>query len=71
VIIFLAVCTALLGVGVIWGGVTGLYWMLAAFTIAMLTQTIWLWLRSRLDEKQVKERDQAIILVTPPQVEVG
>jgi hypothetical protein len=45
--------------------------MLAAFTIAMLTQTIWLWLRSRLDEKQVKERDQAIILVTPPQVEVG
>jgi hypothetical protein len=71
VIIFLAVCTALLIAGVMWGGVTGLYWMLAAFTISMLAQTIWLWLRSRRDEKQVQDRDQAIILVTPPQVEVG
>jgi hypothetical protein len=65
VILFLVICTALLGAGVMRGGVTGLYWVLAAFTIAMLIQTIWLWYRSRRDERQVQERDKGIIPLTP------
>jgi hypothetical protein len=65
VILFLVICTALLGAGVMRGGVTGLYWVLAAFTIAMLIQTIWLWYRSRRNERQVQERDKGIIPLTP------
>lgn len=61
VVVFLATCTALLGAGVIWGGVFGLYWALASFTIAMLMQTLWLWFRSRRDERQVQDRDLATI----------
>jgi hypothetical protein len=64
VIVFLVTCTALLWAGVTWGQVTGLYWGLAAFTIAMLTQTIWLWYRSRPDERMVQERDNSLAILT-------
>jgi hypothetical protein len=59
VIVFLVTCTLLLWAGVAWGGMTGLYVALGAFVTAMLTQTIWLWFRSRPAEQLVVERDQA------------
>jgi hypothetical protein len=71
VIVFLVICTALLGTGVTWGRVTGLYWALAAFTIAMLMQTIWLWFRSRHNERLVQERDQATMRLAPSESPSG
>jgi hypothetical protein len=47
VVIFLATCILLLVAGVVWGRTTGLYIGLGAFVIAMIAQTIWLWLRSK------------------------
>jgi hypothetical protein len=60
VIVFLATCSGLLWAGVIWSGATGLYIGLAAFTAANLTQTAWLWFRSRAAEHAVCERDRAL-----------
>ena len=65
VVVFLVTCTALLWAGVTWGQVTGLYWALASFTIAMITQTIWLWYRSRPEERLVQERDNSMAILTP------
>jgi hypothetical protein len=59
VIVFLVSSCALLVSGVLWGGMTGLYVGLGAFVIAMLLQTIWLWVRSRRAEAAVQERDRA------------
>ena len=64
VVVFLVTCTALLWAGVTWGQVTGLYWALASFTIAMITQTIWLWYRSRPEERLVQERDNSMAILT-------
>jgi len=58
-------CTAILWFGVSRGQVTGLYWGMAAFTIAMLIQTFWLWIRSRPDERLVQERDNSFTVLTP------
>jgi hypothetical protein len=55
VIIFLLTSSVLLVVGVRWGGVVGLFIGLAAFVAANLTQTAWLWFRSRLAEQAVRE----------------
>ncbi|HLE51265.1 MAG TPA: hypothetical protein VI755_04350 [Anaerolineales bacterium] len=65
VVAFLVTCTLLLWAGVAWGRMTGLYVGLAAFVIAMLTQTIWLWFRSRHAERLVAGRDQAQIPLQP------
>ena len=65
VVIFLTIITALLWAGVTWGQVTGLYWTLASFTIALLAQTIWLWYRSRPEERLVLERDNSYAILTP------
>ena len=45
--------------GVIWGEATGLYVGLGAFSIGMLIQTIWLWVRSRSVLRSLFERDQS------------
>jgi hypothetical protein len=55
VVIFLATSIILLFTGVVWGKTTGLYVGLGAFVIAMFTQTIWLWLRSRRAFDSVRE----------------
>jgi hypothetical protein len=65
VVVFLVTCTLLLWSGVAWGRMTGLYVGLGAFVIAMLTQTIWLWFRSRHAERLVATRDQAQIPLQP------
>jgi hypothetical protein len=43
--------------GVIFGNVIGLYVGLTAFSIGMLVQTIWLWVRSRPVLRALYERD--------------
>jgi hypothetical protein len=68
VIIFLVTSSALLGAGVWWGGITGLFVGLAAFVAANLTQTAWLWFRSRLAEQAVRERDQNMAILPAVQI---
>lgn len=57
VAIFLVTAGIILWSGVIWGQLTGLFVGLAAFDIAMLTQTFWLWYRSRHPLEAAFERD--------------
>ncbi len=59
VLIFLLTSGAILWFGIAWGAVTGLYVGLAAFTAGFLTQTLWLWLRSRPAIQAVQRRDGA------------
>ena len=65
VVIYLVTSIGLLWAGVTWGQIPGLYWGLASFTIAMFTQTIWLWFRSRPDERMVQERDNSLASLAP------
>jgi hypothetical protein len=62
VVIFLVSCSAMLWTGITWGRITGLYWGMASFTIAMFLQTLWLGFRSRLAEQGVQERDNLIAI---------
>jgi hypothetical protein len=56
--IFLLVTSTILWIGVSWGQQTGLYFGLAAFTLAIIAQTSWLWHRSRQTLR--KSRAQSI-----------
>ncbi len=47
VVLYLLVTVVVQGSGILWGRVPGLYVALAAFALATLTQTLWLWYRSR------------------------
>jgi hypothetical protein len=60
VAIFLFTTGMVLVGGVTWGRVTGLYVGLAAFSFGMLSQTIWLWVRSRPVLRALIERDQQL-----------
>jgi hypothetical protein len=68
VIVFLATCAAILVAGVARGGAAGLYWGISAFMISMVTQTIWLWIRSRETERSTQARDEAFSLQTQPEI---
>lgn len=57
VIVFLLVCAVMLGVGVAWGRVPGVYFGMATFALATLLQTAWLWYKSRPVMKTVYQRD--------------
>jgi hypothetical protein len=57
VVVFLVVCAALLAGGVAWGRLPGLQVGWGAFSLATLTQTIWMWLRSRPVLRQLAHRD--------------
>ncbi len=57
VVVFLVVTGLLLWGGVAWGKTTGLYVGLAAFSVGMLLQTFWLWVRSRATLLALYERD--------------
>ena len=65
VVLFLVTCSAFLWIGVTRGLVTGLYWAMAAFTMAMFLQTLWLWYRSRSDERVAQERDNLFVVPAP------
>jgi hypothetical protein len=55
--IFLFVTSATLWVGVVWGEITGLYIGLVTFGMGSLTQTIWLWYRSRPVMRHLNDQD--------------
>ena len=59
--IFLVTVLVVLGGGVLWGSFTGLYVGLAGFSLANLTQTVWLWLRSRAVMRRLKTRDLGVV----------
>jgi hypothetical protein len=47
VVLYLLVTIVIQGGGILWGQVPGLYVAVAAFALATLVQTLWLWYRSR------------------------
>ncbi len=57
VAIYLVVNVMLLWAGVRWGGATGLYVGLAAFSLSTAAQTAWLWWRGRSAIRTVTARD--------------
>lgn len=57
VVIFLSLSAALLALGVVWGGIPGLYVVMGSFVISTAAQTGWLWLRSRGAIRAVFQRD--------------
>ncbi len=58
IVIYLATSVIVLGAGVLYNQVLGLYIGLTALTFSILTQTTWLWLRSLQAIRQVESRDQ-------------
>ncbi len=60
VVLFLVATGLLLWGGVAWGKMTGLYVGLAAFSVGMLLQTLWLWVRSRPTVLALCERDNCL-----------
>jgi hypothetical protein len=58
VVIYLLTSAIVLGLGVFWGKMPGLYVGLAALTASVLTQTIWLWHQSRGVILEVRIRDE-------------
>jgi hypothetical protein len=63
-VVFLLTSSAVLWAGVAWGQVTGLYIGLIAFGTSTLTQTAWLWQRSRPAVRAVQARYAASALST-------
>ncbi len=57
VVVFLAAVVLVLGAGVAWGQVTGLYVLMVGFVLANLAQLGWLWFRSRAVLARLRERD--------------
>ncbi len=55
--IFLLVNGGVLWAGAVWGQTAGLYVGAAAFDVGMLTQTAWLWRRSRPALRALEDRD--------------
>ena len=59
VAIFIVSAGIVLIAGVAWGKIPGLYVGLGAFSFGMLTQTFWLWVRSRSPRRILNERDRS------------
>src|SRR5574341_502442 len=57
VVIYLAAIAVLLWAGVVWGQVPGLYVGIAAMSISMGLQTVWLWWRARPVIQAIETRD--------------
>ena len=57
--VFVLATGAVLVFGVVWGQMTGLYIGLVAFSVGMIFQTIWLYMRSRKPMALLNERDAA------------
>jgi uncharacterized membrane protein YhdT len=57
VVLYLVMLVAVLAAGVIWGKTIGLYVGAAAFCLANLAQTFWLYLRSRGILSEIRRRD--------------
>jgi len=61
VIIYLATSGVVLGAGVQWGQMTGLYIGMAALGLSVLSQTVWLWVRSQPVMHRVAARDASLV----------
>ena len=61
VAIFLISAILILGVGVVWGAFAGAYVGSAAYTLASLAQTAWLWHRSLPVQRNVQKRDGEVL----------
>lgn len=61
VVFFLLINSLTLVAGVMWARVAGLYIALASFSVSAISQTFWLWLRSRSARNSVFQRDASII----------
>ncbi|MCU0488479.1 MAG: hypothetical protein MUE67_05970 [Anaerolineales bacterium] len=59
VVVYILTSLIILGIGIGWGKITGLYFGLGSLTISTLTQTLWLWLRSRPAFAQIALREAA------------
>ncbi len=59
VIVYLITSAIILGAGIRWGTMTGLYVGMAALSLSMLTQTLWLSYRSAPVFQSLKERDES------------
>jgi len=59
--IFLITALVILGFGIAYGRITGLFIGMIAFSVANITQTFWLWNRSKKIRSFVKERDKNIV----------
>lgn len=70
IVVFLTTCAAVLWGGVVWGRMPGLHVGLAAFTIASIAQTGWLWLRSRpaMRALRLREAESAIGMVQKAEI---
>lgn len=60
--VFFGVVLALLGAGMAWGRVAGLYVGMASFVLATLVQVVWLWYRSRPVMSKIRERDEGLLV---------
>ena len=58
VVVFFVTVLTVLGIGVIWNSLTGLYIGLVGFVLANAAQAVWLFVRSRPVMKQVSIRDR-------------
>ncbi|MBN2550366.1 MAG: hypothetical protein JXB15_14475 [Anaerolineales bacterium] len=57
VVVYLLTSALILGGGVLWGRITGVFFGLAALTLSMVTQTAWLGMRARGVIAEVRRRD--------------
>ncbi len=60
VLVYLFTSLIILGVGIAWGKITGLFFGLGSLTISTLTQTLWLWKRSRPAFAKIALREAAL-----------
>jgi len=67
IFIFLGVNGLILGTGVAWGQIPGLYVGMASYALSALTQVTWLWRRSRKVYQEVHERDVPAVSALPAQ----
>jgi hypothetical protein len=63
VVIYLATSAVCMVLGVWWGRTTGIYIGLVTLLLSMLTQTCWLFLRSRAVMRSVVQRDQLVMQI--------
>jgi hypothetical protein len=65
VVVYLLTSLIIFGIGIILNTVPGLYIGVISLTISTLTQTIWLWVRSRGAMQEVRERDENFASAQP------
>jgi hypothetical protein len=68
IVVYLFTFALVIGIGIVWGQITGLYVGVAALSLSVFTQTIWLWYRSQPIRRDLMMRDQAQMADPPAEV---